>query len=670
MKNLALILLFVATAASTNAQTTTPSVTPAGNGKLITRFDVTYANRLFETDIWKAKDFNVGEKNVETMGILDDCSPEVVENPDKTGINKNAKCLKLTVGSNNDKPDNYDLFKMYLPWNDKVNNRFNLYGRRRISLLYKPGDGSTGFNVNLELCRTKGDDTKKYNLKLGAWYDAGGGWKRMYFNFEPYEKASEASSEYKDIDDIPDMLVFDAKTRTGNDYHEVSYNKDDVFYIDDIKVEDEPYADGIWIDSFQNQDGTLVKHDRWVKAYDETKAHQVFPHAGNNGVVYLSGTWLKGDNIVNPDIQEKAVEGKKVGRWQFYYNEFRDLSWHIKPDEVKYYVFQGHDSDNNNISKLREPDRGALVGTTTGDEQKTYDYGWRFIPNRNVLVFAESCGGYEDNWYDTNVVYYKGSNKWEAKDLELTDSFEFVNPIVFTAKEKVMVTRKMDNGFNTVVYPFSLSASDICSSRVGIFYHHNDDSKVYFIPTRSTQANVPFVTEGFTPTFVKDGINVTDHFQQFEGERTISVVDPDDTYEATGETPDYIHSQQDNAGYKFVGTYKRISGEGLWGIATATDGTQSLKQGTDKSAFKPFRAYLDINGKSAPARYSTLSISDYEDLNPTDIDAVEIPVDAQSGTADVYSLSGVRIASAATPAAICQLPQGVYIVNGKKMFIK
>ena len=222
--------------------------------------------------------------------------------------------------------------------------------------------------------------------------------------------------------------------------------------------------------------------------------------------------------------------------------------------------------------------------------------------------------------------------------------------------------------FNTVVYPFSLSASDICSSRVGIFYHHNDESTVYFIPTRSTQANVPFVTEGFTSTLEGD-INVTDHFQQFVGERTISVVDPNQTYQATGQAPDYIPSQKDDAGYKFVGTYKRISGKDKWGIATV-DGTQSLKKGLENSAFKPFRAYLDLNNSQTPARYSTLSISDYEDLNPTDINAVEIPVDAQSGTADVYSLSGVRIASAATPAAICQLPQGVYIVNGKKMFIK
>lgn len=658
MKNLALILLFVATAASTNAQTT-PSVTPAGEGKLITRFDVTYANRLYETRIWKAEDYEKGAwSESKPRGILGDCSPEIIDNPDKDGINQNATCLKLTVGANG-----YDNFKMYLPWNDSANNRFNLYGRRRISLLYKPGVKSTeSFNVNLELHRTKGTDTENYALKLGAWYDAGGGWKRLYFNFEPYEVANES---HKTIDDIPDLLVFDAKTRTGDDYHEVSYDEGQCFYIDDIKVEDEPYADGIWIDSFGN------KHDRWVTEYNALEAHQEFPHA-DNGVVYLSGTWLKGENIVNPDIEKKDVGGKKVDRWVFAYNEFRDLSWHVKPDKVKYYVFQCDDSDKDKISKLRMPDRGGMVGMTTEAERDTYHYGERFIDNKNVLVFAESCGGYQDNWDDTNVAYYnKGSNKWEAKDLEMTDAYEFVNPIEFTSKEKVMVTRKMENGFNTVVYPFSLSASDICSSRVGIFYHHNDDSKVYFIPTRETQANVPFVTEGFTPTFVKDGINVTDHFQQFVGERTISVVNPDLPYVATDPVPDYIPSQQDKkSNYKFVGTYKRISGEGLWGIATATDGTQSLKQGTATSAFKPFRAYLNINGKSAPARYSTLSISDYEDLNPTDIDAVEIPVDAQSGTADVYSLSGVRIASAATPAAICQLPQGVYIVNGKKMFIK
>lgn len=667
MKNLALILLFVATAASTNAQ----SVTPADEGKLITRFNVTYANRLGETKIWKAEDYEKGEwSESNKMGILGDCSPKVVDNPDKEGINQNAKCLQLTVGANG-----YDLFKMDLPVNDPTNNRFNLNGRRRISLLYKPGVKSTEkFNVNLELHRTTGNETEKYELKLGAWYDADGGWKRLYFNFEPYEISNPS---HKTIDDIPDLLVFDAKTRTGEDYHEVSYSEGQVFYIDDIKVEDEPYADGIWIDSFGN------KHDRWVTAYDEETAHQVFPHSGNNGVVYLSGTWLKGDNIVNPDIQEKDDDGQRVKRWQFYYNEFRDLSWHVKPKEVKYYVFQCDDSDasdvsdadgnnkNSKISKLREPDRGAMVGTTTAAEREKYSsYHERFIDNKNVLVFAESCGGYQDSWYDTNVVYYKGSNTWEAKDLEMTDAYEFVNPIEFTSKEKVMVTRPMKNGFNTVVYPFSLSASDICSSRVGIFYHHNDESKVYFIPTRSTQANVPFVTEGFTSTFVEGGTNVTDHFQQFVGERTISVVDPTKTYVATPPAPDYINSQKDNAGYKFVGTYTKISGNGLWGIATATDGTQSLKQGTATSAFKPFRAYLDLNDSQAHTRYSTLSISDYEDLNPTDINAVEIPVDAQSGTADVYSLSGVRIASAATPAAICQLPQGVYIVNGKKMFIK
>ena len=146
MKNLALILLFVATAASTNAQ----SVTPAGTGELITRFNVTYANRLYETRIWKAEDHSGAWSESNQMGILKDCSPEVVDNPDKTGINKNATCLKLTVGANGD-------------------------AAAASPLLYKPGDGSTDFNVNLELHRTKGTKEENYALKLGAWYDGKGG---------------------------------------------------------------------------------------------------------------------------------------------------------------------------------------------------------------------------------------------------------------------------------------------------------------------------------------------------------------------------------------------------------------------------------------------------------------------------------------------------------------
>jgi len=137
MKNLALILLFVATAASTNAQTTTPSVTSTGKGKLITRFDVTYANRLGETKIWKAEDYEKGEwSESNKMGILGDCSPKVVDNPKKNAINQNAKCLQLTVGAEQTEGQGgYDNFKMYLPWNDSDHERFNLYGRRRISFI-------------------------------------------------------------------------------------------------------------------------------------------------------------------------------------------------------------------------------------------------------------------------------------------------------------------------------------------------------------------------------------------------------------------------------------------------------------------------------------------------------------------------------------------------------
>ncbi len=658
MKKALLFLLTLAATTTILAQ----NVTPAGEGSRITEFEVTYsientrALQNGETQIYKVGEFE--------PGILTDCNPQKVDNPAKDNVNGNDQCLELTCGA-----DGYDLFKMYLPWNDSSNNRFNLYGRRRLSLLYKPGDGSTDFNVNLELI--KQDDSTSpatiiYQLKLGAWYDAGGGWKRLYFNFEPYEETNP--SHPVAIDDFPNILVFDAKTKTGEDYHDVAFSEGAKFYIDDIKVEAEPYADGIWIDHWGNRD------ERWRGTYDASTAHQEYPQNETSGAIYLSGTWLKGENIVNPDILVQETGDGRVHRWVYIYNEYRDLSWHIKPDKVKYIVFQKG-------SKLRMPDHGALIGKSTEQEQKSvadggYAYPARFVPNRNILIFAEDTKETSGIWYDTNVAFYNGES-WEARDLEMADDYNFVNPIPFTVKEKIMVNRSMTEGFNTIIYPFSLTAEEIRSSRVGTFYHHNADDIVYFIPTDATEANVPFVTENFSPLFEEGGINVTKVFQQFDGERTISACSDTEEYRqlsANQKGLDYHSWSLDDANYNLVGTYHRISGEGKWGIATTgtygnSDYQQTFKKGGSLSSFKPFRAYLDIPESQGAAKFAALSIADFTDdstITGISQDVVALP----SGRQDVYTLSGIRIKAAATAEELINLPKGVYIINGKKQFVR
>ena len=211
----------------------------------------------------------------------------------------------------------------------------------------------------------------------------------------------------------------------------------------------------------------------------------------------------------------------------------------------------------------------------------------------------------------------------------------------------------MENGFNTLIYPFYLTPGELCSSRVGTIYHHKDSEKLYFVPRDQTEPNVPYLTENFTSTFVEDVKNVTNNYQEFPVQRTVSVVDSERTYSNTEETGALLH-----------GTYKTISGTNLWGIATQKDSSdkitwQGFMKGGDNAKFKPFRAYLDFPADAAPSRLSifydeTLGIS--PECASFEPEAIE----------SIYDLQGRAVKG----QSIATLQKGIYIINGKKTFIK
>ena len=592
-----------------------------------TDFPVTYGTGYpkGETMIWEAKDFNEKENNTTTLGVYGDSNPQVVANPDKTGINKNDKCLKLTCADAN------GFFKMHLP------SGFNLNGRRRISMLYK-GMGKE-FYAQLELVDeyTGGSNT----WKLGAYQDVDG-WKRLYFDFTPYDEGT--GTGYINVADEPDVLVFKPKIKDKN-YAIQNSTAGDVYYIDEIKVEDVPYAEGYWIhDNTNLPKGTFNAGatPKW-----NTEACQL-PTSGSNGVLHLSGTWLKGRNIVNSDCTTaNTVSDPKniAGYWVYEFNEYRDLSWHVKPGDVKLMVFK-------NDSKLRWPDRGGLLGTNTGTPEAAAGYPDRFIDNLNVLIFAEkSCilpdevDNLDAHWHDTNaVIHYSNDNSWKAWELELTEDYAFLNPQAFTVESKIKVHRTMKTGFNALIYPFSLTAEDLCCSRVGTVYHHKDDQKLYFVPKTETEPNVPYIIEGFTPT-VEGSTNVSNVYQEFSGGRTVSTVDSEYDYSSAGAD-----------GVTFKGNYKEIPGEGKWGLATDTQsGWRGFMRGGSSSKFKPFRGYIE--GLSPQASAIRLFMTDDE---ITGIDSVESVTTTDNCW---YSLDGRMLTD--KPAK-----SGIYIKNGKKVIIK
>ena len=622
-----------------------------------------------ETVIW-ASDHETRKTATYFWG--DGNTHEVVENPEKGGINPRTNCLKVTC-TNTDGSIGINLDNLFGDYG------INLNGRRRISMLFKAGKNTStgdamgnGYYTQMQLETNYSDDGRQYYM-LGAYYDAidngqtgHDGWKRLYFDFTPYNTIDNYYApgyHTKVIGDYPDKLMFkpkickatigsDNRTITSHEKHTCSDG--DVYYIDDIRVEDVPYAEGYWIHDWKKGTFDADATPKW-----NTEACQL--PTSSNGVLHLSGTWLKGQNIVNPEIWEKEVVAGR-NPWVYEFNEYRDLSWHVKPDEVKLMVF-------HKDAKLRWPDRGGLLGTNTGTPEAAVE---RFIDNLNVLIFAEkSCilpdevNNLAAHWHDTNaVIHYKDGDIhygtatgdiWEAWELELTDKYGFVNPLEFTALNLIKVHRDMKAGFNALIYPFELTPAELKCARVGTVYHHRDpgaDGLLYFVPAPKTQPNVPYLTEYLA--FSEDATSkVANDYQEFKNANHI-------VYPVQ---EDHRYSNNASKGILYGNYVKDFSGDGKWGLVTKNT-WQGFMKGEGGAKFKPFRGYLDnLPDDESGARM--LSIFDADDTDVTGIETPGLPFKAET-LKTIYDMQGRVIKG----SSIATLSKGIYIINGKKTVIK
>ena len=598
----------------------------------------------------------------------------LVENPEKDGINPRPNCLQVTC-NDADGSIGIDLKGFFDGYDLALN------GRRRISMLFKAGKNKTtdvalgnGYYTQMQLETNYSDDGRQIYM-LGAYYDATennptaghDGWKRLYFDFTPYNTTDNSwnnSYHEKVIGDFPDKLMFKPKickvtTNKENRFQITNFEDhtcaaDDVYYIDDIRVEDVPYAEGYWINDNDDNGVNVNLPKGTMKDGKWNTVNCQLPKGGTNGVLHLSGTWLKGENIVNPELKW-PVGAVKPGccAWIYEFNEYRDLSWHVKPDEVKLMVFK-------NDSKLRWPDRGGLLGTNTGTPEAAQGYPDRFIENLNVLIFAEkSCilpdefDNLEANWHDTNaVIHYSNDNSWKAWELELTDKYGFVNPLEFTALNLIKVHRDMKAGFNALIYPFELTPEELKCARVGTVYHHRDPGEeglLYFVPAPKTEPNVPYLTEYLAFREEDATSKVAEDYQEFKNHNHI--VHPVQEYHKYGK--DEI----------FYGNYEKdFSGDGMWGLVT-TDTWQGFMKGEGGAKFKPFRGYLDMPNDESGARM--LSIFDADDTDVTGIETPGLPFKAET-LKTIYDMQGRVIKG----SSIATLSKGIYIINGKKTIIK
>ncbi len=238
-----------------------------------------------------------------------------------------------------------------------------------------------------------------------------------------------------------------------------------------------------------------------------------------------------------------------------------------------------------------------------------FDADQFFWKNPNNLVYAAV-----DHRADHANILYKDGEVWKANVLNLNQANPFAAPTDFNANT-VHVYRSLQAGINTMCLPFYVGQAEI-SPNCKIATFKNGTTFTY---VDHADANVPFlatdvdaaVDAGTGLTFSDKGVCATG---------------------ALGTT--------------FVGVYAPQSAVNLYGI----NDYGKLQKGGSGANIKSFRAYLTAVDEAAREISFEGDVTGIESLTPA----------LSQGEGAWYDLQGRRIA---------QPTKGLYIVNGKKVFV-
>ena len=286
------------------------------------------------------------------------------------------------------------------------------FDSKRISLMIKKDNNS---NVRIEI-KCNGD-TKK----VAAWYGGSGAWQKLYFDFST-----------NGIEGNPTEITIFPTTD--------AVDGEQTIYLDKIQIEDAPKV-----------------NDNLLSANTDNL----------EGVIKLSGTWLKGE-CQNAD-----------GKWQkVEYNDFATLA-----DKLS--------SNPTNIDI-----RGLVV--------KAEDINAMRGDHKNILVYADEANDDADN-----VV--KGET---CTNLVLDESMSFMANEGFQATN-VTLKRPVKFGNNTMCLPFWVNKEDMKAESIATFKEKAENkSVVTFVKVDHVEANVPFIAnynEAVTEfTFANKGVAKTE----------------------------------------------------------------------------------------------------------------------------------------------------------------
>lgn len=215
-----------------------------------------------------------------------------------------------------------------------------------------------------------------------------------------------------------------------------------------------------------------------------------------------------------------------------------------------------------------------------------------------------------------------------APDMVLTDT----EIPAITGLKNVALQRTFKAGWNTVCLPFDYSLITFGGNAKAQAFVSATAEGLNFESVEEMKANVPYLlylpNDITTPLYF--GVNVAP---------------------ATPQSVTY-------GDFTFTGTYEPMSMAGKYGVATV-DGVDKIVKGGANATVKGTRAYFtstNANIKEMPLLIDGVA---------TGVAGVQAAEDAAY---DVYTLTGIQVRKGAT--TLGGLPKGIYIVNGKKMYIK
>ena len=222
-----------------------------------------------QTSLWNGEDKEINSDG----GFWDQrCERNVVENPDKNGVNTSNRCLEFKITGNE--------------WNNgsaAIGLSTSSFESKRMSLMIKKEISS---NVRIEIkCN---DKTKK----VAAWYDGNGAWQKLYFDFS----TNGVDGNPTEINIFPTTDAVDGEQ---------------TIYLDNIQIEDAPKVNGNVLSTItdKNLEGVIKPSGTWLKGVCQN-ADGEWKKVEYNDFATLASKIS--DNPTNIDIRGFVVKAEDI----------------------------------------------------------------------------------------------------------------------------------------------------------------------------------------------------------------------------------------------------------------------------------------------------------------------------------------------------------------------